>query len=221
MIDDLLQAVSPELVAGYEAKNLDGKTLRGVHEEYKVVSTKRGKMIMAKPFFGILLPFILVISLLVFGQIMVTKGASPFFAFASPVIAFVAWMYFDYRALNTAWGYNKTIARSEEVFDAFWRAVKALDPKWHVGDVLTEENARKTLIGYALRLLDAEVRTKETRMKERVSTWELRDSANWEDKSRDEFEKMLSTAEKFGLVYAKKDKDELFAEAQKRLNKYK
>lgn len=210
-IDNLLQIVSPELLAGYEAKNLDGKTLRGVYEEYKVVSAKRKKIIIAKFGAGLSILWIFVIAFL--AVFMPYKGVSLTLTGMTVVVAFSAWTFLLGRSLNTAWGYNRTIAQCEEVLESFRQSVEALDSRWEMASFgYTPSNIKKWLVGHAMRLINAEKQFLEARFDKSVPAEYAFHFYSTEVNSRGLFEKALTAAEKFGLTFKNPD---LFRDAEK------
>lgn len=213
-----INAYNPSLIAGYEAKNLGGKTLRSIYDEYELVCAKRKKMRMARPFFGVLLPLMLMGSLAIFfGVFMLKNNVSPVLAFAPLPVVFVAWAFFFNRILDKAWGYNETIAECEEVLDGFVHSAEALNPD---GNILgyQEHYIRENLVVIAGSLLNAEGAFKEVRMCENSSVNFILYLGKQEVEWRKCFEKALSVTSKFNLEFSK---PELFFDAKRRLDQTK
>lgn len=208
----ILQSVSPSLAAGYEVRNLKGKSLRSVYEEYLDAVEKRKK---------ISLPLICFFAFILSAIIAIIAVYLHFFLSAPVVLGMVFLMigasiaaYPVGSTINKLWKYNRIIAKCEEVFSEFEQSVKTLDPRMMTNRVYTEEFTRDILIVQAVRLLDAEKKFKEKRLDECERISSILEAGNWEVRCRDELEKLLKGAEKFGLSFNKK---ELFVEAKSRM----
>lgn len=202
-IDDLLQVVSPELIAGYVARNFTaGSSLHAVNEEYKVARQQNATDILNLQFLVIWSAFV--------GLILCTYLAFwadvPFdIAFISMVaITAPAFMYSVY----PVWLESKdreTRYRCEPILRDFKQAVEALNMPLTRMEEYNEISVREILISLAVLLLRAETSFKQIRMKENIPTCNVISYGETEEAWRKHFEVALSAATKFGLVFNKAD----------------
>lgn len=204
-IDDLLNDVSPSLIAEYEAKNLNGTTLRAVNEEYKIFCKKDGSFKL-----GLLIPTAMILlgvslaSALAFGP----NNSAP----ALLLVVFLVVVWISYPASKQQEEHLATLASYEKFLGEFREAVRALS---HSNGWVsyTEDWIHEALIYLASQLLDAERDFKQVRMRENVLTIVVVACGDNEMRRCKKFGKMLMAAEKFGLTFNKR---EIFAEAKAR-----
>lgn len=210
-IDDLLKQVSPELLASYEKKNLAGATLMGVNEKHKLVSLKWGKL--ARLWVKVIVCMLITVGL---SLGMTLAGMLPFSVFGTQTVVFALILFLVIKHLTKKVdGFKETLAWCRPILENFRKSVGGLDPTWRSpDDRYSETSVRETLIGFAVRLLDAESKFKKERMLEDAATYSVLHYGNWEVKCRDELKNMLRAVEEFGLTFNKAD---LFRDAKKHL----
>lgn len=208
--ENLLNSVSWSLFAGYELKNLEGRTLRDIYEEYIDAVAKRKKMSFLL-YCSVVIGFILVCAVLVscsiyFPEQTVLEGVATILG-GTALIYFIT--FFPHLKL---WKYSYIIGKCEGVFNEFKYSVEALNPQGIMTSrVYTEASTYNTLAMSADRLLTAEKKFKERRLIESELIDSILDAGHEELRCRNELEKLLKAAEKFGLLF---NKSELFREAE-------
>jgi len=214
-IDDLLKQVSPELLVGYENKNPSEEgTLAEVNEKYKFALNRRGSLGVAwvSGFFCLALVIAVVLIISPDNQLLAHIGQGLIFGVLFLAVFVELGPISKKRSdlLELQW-------RCESILDNFRQSVEGLDPTWRSpDDRYNKSSVRETLIGFAVRLLDAENKFKKERMLEDAATYSVLHYGNWEVKCRDELENMLRAVEKFGLTFSK---TELFRDAKKHLER--
>lgn len=209
-IDGLLKQVSPELLAGYEKKNLSGEALAVVNQEYKSAVRMHVKFDYWVDRISMYAGFGMWIGMLTFftgnAKISISVMFGSVFLMSFVIYGIVTKRDRKCREIRT---------RCESILANFRQSVKGLDPTWcSPNDRYNETSVRETLVGFAFKLLDAESKFKKERMLEDAATYSVLHYGNWEVKCRDELENRLRAVEKFGMTFNKAD---LFKDARKHL----
>lgn len=209
-IDDLLKVVSPGLIAGYEERNLNGKSLSKVNEEYKDVVQDGGMDFLdwAKlAVFSVLVGVILYFYFWAFTD--VPRGT----AFASMIIvAAPAYFYFLFPA---RWKYKKDQEiryKCESILSDFRQSVQALDVPLTRMEEYNEVSVREAIMILTLWLLHAESSFKQIRFMKNIPASAIISYGEAEVACRKHLETVLSAAKKFGLDF---NKAEIFRAAIK------
>ena len=201
--ENLLESVSWSLFAGYEMKNLEGKSLRDIYEEYKVAVAKRKKI--SSVFFAFLTWISVIVLAIVCLYLYHFTCSELVIVFGIIGLALIYYFTISY-PMDKAWKYNRIIAKCEEGFNEFEQSVKAIDLQGVLTKhVHTDLSTHYALVVSAAILLEVEKKFKETRLNESESTCSVLEAGNWEVRCRNEFEKSLKGAEKFGLYFNKKN----------------
>lgn len=206
-----LRIVRPELVVGYQAKNLEGKSLSAANEECKIYHHKK-KHLYRK---GIILSgfaYFCMFAILVLG-FTIPEIERFTHGLLGIIVLIVIWLGI---LMHRDTVLTEKIDVHEQTFADFIRSVKKMDHSWPWRDSISEDTVRTILGNLAYRLLEAEIALKNLLLHGNPTTEALLLYCNSEVECRASFEKMLGVAEKFGQTFSKAEKDKLFSEAKKR-----
>ncbi len=202
-IERLLQVVSPSLVAGYETKNLAGKSLKGIYEEYKATAVKSKKSLLVLKWLVLTsIPTVSLVGIYFF----TTTGSKIFSGIFIWAVCLAAFLAIDHISADIL-KYSRLMCQREDILKAFEQSVKALGAM--TNHVYTEESVGDSLIELAVKLLHGGKKLKENTVINQsslaVCNWEaIFDAYNCEVGGSVEFEKLLQEAEKFNLHLSKK-----------------
>lgn len=212
-IDDLLKVVSPGLIEGYEKKNLDCKTLRGVswesqRNEQKIKRIDRKGLVVLVA--SGLLSWIWSVSFMYLdvgaGIIEFISGFTPFF--------FAVYVLFgpltkEKRKIENS---QKTI---DDTLEDFARSVEALNPLEAKLDTYTSDSVWGTLFLLAVKVLEAKLEFVKACRQENPSISEVKTIIELEQHYRVRFNSMFDVTSKFGLDFTK---DRLYRSAQEKID---
>lgn len=219
-IDDLLPKVSKELVDAYQSRNLDGKTLSAVNEEYKASAQQNGMspmdllwLVVSSSFIGAML----------FGYLYFWTDVPGTTAFLADIA--ISAPAFLYVIFPVRWKFENDRAtqyRCEPILRDFRKAVEALNPlaSIEIEDTVgyTDILVHNTLIHLTAALLRAEGIFR--RMCEiGGSTDNIVAYGIAEQKCRKQRDDTLSACEKFGIIYARADMDKLSRDAKRHIER--
>lgn len=206
-INDLLSSINPDLITGYETKNLDGKTLKSIIAEYDLQEAKVRKYRKL----GLISILVTVtVPTLVFYSILL-KTESIEIALSVIFAGFLLlWFCFLQPSIDKSWECSRKLHDCEKILEDFKQSVLALNPLTESAVNYDKESVRLSLVSLAGRKHDAEVRFQDA-CRRFVSAKEIVPVANSLIECDKQLEITLSAAEKFGLTFNTK---ELFAEAR-------
>jgi len=216
-IDDLLKQVSPELLAGYEKKNLTEGTLMGVNEKYKL-AIKKNRNLSSSWSKRVLCIALLALTGTIVSIVSPYDSLQSYVGVGLVIGGILSSIFLLLGPIEKNMGEFQDVRdRYEPILTNFRQSVEGLNPTWcGFYDKYDETSVRETLVGFTVRLLDAEIKFKRERMFEDAATFSVVHYGNWEVKCRDELENMLRAVEKFGLAF---DKGDLFKDAKKHLER--
>lgn len=201
-IDDLLRVVSPELIKGYEAKNLDGKSLSDVNEEYNAVTQLTG------------MDFIDWIKLIGFSMLIATvlafyllyKGV-PVYIGVIAIVALVLPIEL-YLLFPVRWKFEKDRAtryRCEPILRDFKQAVEASNPFRTTKQTFpyTADSVWGILVLLAIHVLEAKEKFLAECKAENPTIKRVQNCIVVEQGSRCMFNSAFEASSKFGLDFSK------------------
>jgi hypothetical protein len=204
--DDQLKMVSPELVAAYEKKNLDGKTLATMLQELEMIGSDPSESVL-----GRIRNHIEWWVTLIFLQVSLPY-AELYVRAAVWVILLILTLFFirhqDLRH-SAYWRCQKTIERFQD-------ALGVLNPKCISVTTYNESTTRDLLINLAQTILESESNLDVVRLREKRDVPALHKALRALSSSQELFHKAFVQAQDFGLMYAK---ETLFTAAARRLER--
>lgn len=192
-IDDLLKVVSPELIKGYEAKNLDGKTLKEVNDEYELA----GKRVDNIPRYTIL-AYIFTL-LMIPGARLLESGLIPvvLIVFVMLLIA-----HFSDKRISK---FLRVVRINRLVLDTFQQSVDELNQLGVNKEmpVSTSDSVWASLFFLAIRVLEAKSEFLAECKSENPRMEHVQKIIAWEQDCRRRFNLVFVATTKFGLNFSK------------------
>ena len=213
-IDSLLGRMSPELIAGYEKRNLPaGVTLEGTIEEHNL-AVEQIERITVQAFELWLMGILLIVAGAVvlwcldvvswFGAVL---GAAVLLGIATGIFSLG-----EMRAKR----FKKERDHAEQIFTQFRRSVENLTPFGMFVGEYTQVSIRDVLVSLAVTLIVVKKKLEMECKSETRRPPVVMQLGNWEQLVRGQFEARWRAAIAFGLAF---DKEELFRDARNRLTR--
>jgi len=219
-IDDLLEIVSPSLLASYETINLNNGehgpmgpiTLERTNEEYK--NAVKDQHDWPKKFAKIYFPAMMIVLGLYFVGLYLWGliASIPFVVVGAPV------MYLVFILMGKEnHKFDVAITKTTSILESFRRSIEALrNPNGATDWEYTPASIRNNFFTHAVRILDGERKLDAIRMQKERLIFDLLHICKCLNGCQEEFETATREAKKFGLEF---DNRELFAEAKKHLDR--
>lgn len=206
---NVLESVHPELVRKYEEHNLKGTTLESVYQATKLhEETEDGFMWFRFKW------VLLLVGVAVLGLVIVVKYLTwmPWWAPQVPMV--VVGILAIYSTIRKGRQLKKSAAQNvahKHILEAFAATVDKLNPTGRGIEMHTGTTVRDILCHIALRIVRAEQDLDTVRLGETRDLHSMLDHINFILLQKKNLDVTLTAAEKFGLVFKKK---ELFAAVQ-------
>lgn len=213
-IDDVLPLVSEELVAGYQAKNLDGKTLREVNDEYKAVVQSKGMDFVDG---WKLAMFSCAVGMILYLYLIFMKDIPSHIAILA-MLAIIVPAYL-YNLFPARWRFMKdreTLGWCAPILCEFRQAVKALNPL-DLGEpsLYTSDFVWHTLLLLKVQVLAANNTFVSACKAEKPSKSTINKIIGWGEHCGTLFDSVFDASEKFGLDF---DKGSLYRAAKEKID---
>jgi hypothetical protein len=200
-IDDLLEKISPELIARYEQVTLGGESLKNIHKKYEEVLSQKCKYNSAATFFQSV--FILVLAA---GLIFLRY---PWVFAVAAIASFACGVYCISRVKYLA---ELSLACEQRLEDFIDASQGLKHPIIQVEEGYSEANVKHNLVCHAYQILVAEKRLDRVRLQKERRLLDLLGCASLLSNCQHAFSIAMRRVEKFGLKF---DREELFAWANK------
>lgn len=215
-IDDLLKVVSPELIAGWEAKNLDGKTLKEVNELY--LSSSKDSMTIFRNVM-ILGMFVAVSSSVAFIiSLTVYLGEATWYMQFAPFVAiFVIFIWYVFYISKKETTKAENASKCRVILDDFRNAVEALSPLETNSQVIehTPDSVWGTLFSFAIQKIEAKNSFFKACKEENPSQDRIQKAIDREKDCLRLFNIVFARSEKFNLNFSK---SRIFKAAQEEID---
>ncbi len=209
-IDDLLGRISPDLVANYERKNLDGLTLEGVNNKYKTVEGGEVRNLNDR-WFKLLMWVSAISGVAALTISLVFKlpnySIVPMLVLWGP--AFLYFMIFVRRKIKSG---EETISRCGGIISSFRSSVTGIQYGHDEHTQTTEKSIRKALVLRAMDILRTQELFDEACLKDGKDIDEILRLGKQVKLHKQELDVASVCAGKFSLCY---DNMDLFADAKK------
>lgn len=215
-IDDLLKVVSPGLISGYEKKNLEGKTLKTINEEYRNACLEESAFLARFLFIVFLFCVITLILWLTMTFFEVNLGDFTIISVSLTLTcSFMTGIGFIGNRMRNA---QYLIADSEIILCDFKQSVEALNPfevKFHA---YTSDSVWGTLFLLVIKVFEAKLEFIKACRQENPSMSEIKTIIELEQHYRARFNSMFDASDKFGFGFSK---DRLYRSAQEKIDENK